>query len=144
MGGTRRGLRARSRTFAAVAPGLAALVAAVRGRAPRGGPAAGGGETRIRPTEPHGGHPAAARTPKSGGVLVMGTDREAAGFDTTVLNTNQAATAIYDSLLKLEDGKPEPYMAESMESPDGGRTWLLGLRDGVRFSDGTPLDAQAV
>ncbi|OLT19442.1 hypothetical protein BJF78_10710 [Pseudonocardia sp. CNS-139] len=35
-------------------------------------------------------------------------------------------------------------MAESLESPDGGRTWQLGLREGVRFSDGTPLDAQAV
>jgi peptide/nickel transport system substrate-binding protein len=75
----------------------------------------------------------------------MGTDREAAGFDPTVQNTNQAALAIYDSLLKLNpDGVAEPYMAESMESPDGGLTWRLGLREGVRFSDGTPLDAQAV
>jgi peptide/nickel transport system substrate-binding protein len=31
-----------------------------------------------------------------------------------------------------------------MDTPDGGKTWVLGLRDGVRFSDGTPLDANAV
>ncbi|MHA6616444.1 ABC transporter substrate-binding protein [Pseudonocardia sp. DLS-67] len=135
--------RGRSRTFAVAAAGLAALLVAGCGAAP-GMDQAPGGESVIRTTNPYGGDPASEGTPKSGGVLVMGTDREAAGFDTTVQNTNQAATAVYDSLLKLDDGKPEPYMAESMESPDGGRTWLLGLRAGVRFSDGTPLDAQAV
>ncbi|OLT21824.1 hypothetical protein BJF78_33815 [Pseudonocardia sp. CNS-139] len=94
---------------------------------------------------PHGGDLAAEGTPRSGGVLVMGTDREAVSFDPTVQNTNQAALAVYDSLLKFdENGVAQPYLAESMETPDGGRTWLMGLRDGVRFSDGTPLDAQAV
>ena len=31
-----------------------------------------------------------------------------------------------------------------MQTSDGGLTWRIGLRDGVVFSDGTPLDAQAV
>lgn len=35
-------------------------------------------------------------------------------------------------------------MAKSMDTADEGRTWRMGLRDGVKFSDGTPLDAQAV
>ncbi|WP_433297543.1 ABC transporter substrate-binding protein [Pseudonocardia sp. CA-142604] len=100
---------------------------------------------RIVATNPYGGNPATEGEPKRGGTLVMGTDREVVSFDTTVQNANQAAMAVYDSLLKLTpDGTPEPYMAESMESPDNGVTWRLALRPGVMFSDGTPLDANAV
>jgi len=100
---------------------------------------------RIVATNPYGGDPATEGEPKRRGTLVMGTDREVVSFDTAVQNANQAALAVYDSLLKLTpDGKPEPYMGESMASPDNGVTWRLGLRPGVMFSDGTPLDANAV
>jgi ABC-type transport system substrate-binding protein len=103
------------------------------------------GTDGISAANAFGGDLAAEGTPRRGGTLVMGTDREAISFDPTVQNTNQAALAIYDSLLKYdENGEPQPYMAESMETSDGGLTWHLGLRDGVLFSDGTPLDAQAV
>jgi ABC-type transport system substrate-binding protein len=102
------------------------------------------GTDGISAVNPFGGDLAAEGTPKSGGTLRMGTDREAVSFDPTVQNTNQAALAVYDSLLKVENGVPEPYLAESMDSADGGLTWRLGLRPGVQFSDGTPLDAQAV
>ncbi|GAA1281549.1 glutathione ABC transporter substrate-binding protein GsiB [Pseudonocardia aurantiaca] len=99
----------------------------------------------ISATNAYGGNLAAEGQPKRGGVLKLGTDREAIGFDPTVQNTNQAALAVYDSLLKLTiEGDAEPYMAESMATTDDARTWRLGLREGVRFSDGTPLDAQAV
>ncbi len=136
---------ARPRVLAAVATGLTALLLAACGAAPGINGAGPGGETGIRTVNPYGGDPATEGTPERGGVLVMGTDREAVGFDPTVQNTNQAALAVYDSLLKLDpDGEPKPYMAESMESTDGGLTWRLGLRDGVRFTDGTPLDADAV
>jgi ABC-type transport system substrate-binding protein len=103
------------------------------------------GTDGIAAVNARGGHLPAEGTPRSGGTLVMGTDREAIGFDPTVQNTNQAAMAVYDSLLKLdENGEPQPYMAESMQTTDGGLTWRMGLRDSVLFSDGTPLDAQAV
>jgi ABC-type transport system substrate-binding protein len=137
----------RSRPFAVAAAGLAAVLVAGCGAAPgiNGAGGSGGGESLIRTINPYGGDPATEGTPKAGGVLVMGTDREAAGFDPTAQNTNQAATAIYDSLMKLgPGGVPEPYLAESMETPDDGATWVMGLREGVQFSDGTPLDADAV
>jgi peptide/nickel transport system substrate-binding protein len=54
--------------------------------------------------------------------------------------------AIYGGLM-VEDpvtGTVEPSMAESLETTDGGTTWELRLRDGVTFSDGNPLDADAV
>lgn len=54
--------------------------------------------------------------------------------------------AIYGGLM-VEDpltGTVGPGLAESLETTDGGTTWQLKLRPGVTFSDGTPLDAQAV
>ncbi|GAY08159.1 ABC transporter substrate-binding protein [Pseudonocardia sp. N23] len=126
--------------FVALLLGLA-LVAACGSATPAGGERTGG----VQATNPNGGDPATEGTPKTGGVLVMGTDREAVGFDPTIQNTNMAAFAVYDSLMKLTpDGGAEPYLARSMDSPDGGATWRMGLREGVTFSDGTPLDAAAV
>lgn len=134
-----------SRLAAGLAAGLAALLLAACGAAPGINGAAAPGESGIRTVNPYGGDLAVEGEPRPGGVLVMGTDREAIGFDPTVQNTNMAALAVYDSLLKLdEQGVAQPYMAESMESPDDGLTWRMGLRDGVRFSDGTPLDADSV
>jgi ABC-type transport system substrate-binding protein len=109
-----------------------------------GGGGAGGGDA-IGAVNPHGGDPATEGQPKRGGTLVLGEDREVVSFDPTVQNTNMAALAVYDSLLKLdEQGHPRPYLAASMTSPDNGLTWRMGLRPGVRFSDGTALDAHAV
>lgn len=54
--------------------------------------------------------------------------------------------AVYGALL-FEDpvaGTIEPSLAESLETTDGGTTWVLKLRPGLTFSDGTPLDAAAV
>ena len=99
----------------------------------------------ITSTNPYGGDPATEGTPKRGGTARIGMDREAVSFDTTVQNTNSAAFAVYDTLLKVNpQGVAEPYMAKSMDTPDGGLTWRLGLREGVMFTDGTPLDAEAV
>ena len=104
------------------------------------GPRARAGSATVNP---YGGDPAAEGQP-SPAARCMGTDREAVSFDPTVQNTNQAALAVYDSLLKFTPGEPEPYLAQSMDSADDGLTWRMGLRPGVRFSDGTPLDAHAV
>lgn len=54
--------------------------------------------------------------------------------------------AIYDLLVRYdsEAGRYEPQLARSLEPGDGGKTWTLTLRDGLTFSDGTPLDASAV
>ncbi|TCK22237.1 ABC transporter substrate-binding protein [Pseudonocardia endophytica] len=132
-----------SRLLALLVAGLAAVLLGACGAAP--GINGGGGGEGIREVNPYGGDLAAEGEPRRGGVLVMGTDREAIGFDPTKQNTNMAALAVFDSLMKLRpDGTAEPYLARSMDTPDAGRTWTMGLRPGVRFSDGTPLDAEAV
>jgi peptide/nickel transport system substrate-binding protein len=95
-------------------------------------------------SQPFGGDPAAEGAPTSGGTLIVGMYTEARSFDPTV-GSNLIASAVYDSLLKMDSkGDPQPYLAESMTTPDNGKTWLLGLREGVTFQDGTPLDADAV
>ena len=124
-----------------VALGVAVLVAAC-GAAP--GRPAGGGEPLVA-VNPYGGDRAAEGEPQRGGTLVLGMTSEITSFDPTVYSGNSAATAVYDSLLRMTPGGGvEPYLARSMDSPDGGRTWLMGLRQGVRFQDGTDLDADAV
>ncbi|WP_406655836.1 ABC transporter substrate-binding protein [Methanolobus sp. ZRKC2] len=52
---------------------------------------------------------------------------------------------IYETLIRLDtDLNIEPGLAESWETPDGGKTWIFHLRDDVYFHDGTPLNADAV
>jgi ABC-type transport system substrate-binding protein len=102
-------------------------------------------EVRIEAVRPYGGDLAAEGTPEPGGTLQIGMDREITSFDPTVQNANPAAFAVYDTLMRLTpDRTVEPYLAESMDTPDDGRTWRMRLRPGVTFSDGTALDADAV
>ncbi|MCX6554797.1 MAG: ABC transporter substrate-binding protein [Candidatus Aminicenantes bacterium] len=53
---------------------------------------------------------------------------------------------IFDTLVRLnpQTTKIEPALAVSWETSPDGRTWTFQLRRGVRFHDGTPLDADAV
>lgn len=53
--------------------------------------------------------------------------------------------AVYDTLVRYdtESNTYEPQLAESLESEDD-TVWTLKLREGVEFTDGTPLDAEAV
>ncbi len=53
---------------------------------------------------------------------------------------------IYDTLMRYDtaSGTYKPQLAKGLAHSDDYRTWTLTLRDGVSFSDGTPLDAAAV
>ena len=64
-------------------------------------------------------------TTARGGELVYGTYGEAPSYDpltTLAVPSHGAANlAIYDSLMRAnQDGGIEPYLAESMETTDGG------------------------
>jgi peptide/nickel transport system substrate-binding protein len=63
-----------------------------------------------------------------------------------VLATHAAVgNALYGQLFTSDEATLaiEPKMADALESRDG-LSWTLTLRDGLRFSDGTPLEADDV
>ncbi|GAA4859733.1 ABC transporter substrate-binding protein [Pseudonocardia benzenivorans] len=96
-------------------------------------------------SHPFGGDPATEGTPQRGGILRYGMDREPVSMDPTVPGYQIADYAVYDPLFRMNaSGDVQPYLAESMTTADGGTTWVLTLRPGVKFQDETPLDADAV
>ena len=51
---------------------------------------------------------------------------------------------IFDALVKKDEHyNLQPWLATSWEQPDA-LTWVFHLRDGVRFQDGRPLEAEDV
>ena len=93
-------------------------------------------------------------TAKKGGSLTVLEDSAFAGAWPAGLdpatNTNGAANqpymnSIYGQLFKLDEkGKIVPELATGWKYEDGGKTVKVTLRQGVKFSDGTPFDADAV
>ncbi|MFC3282289.1 ABC transporter substrate-binding protein [Litchfieldella rifensis] len=92
----------------------------------------------------------AGGTPKRGGRI-----RVAAHATSTAdtLDPAKGATGIdyvrhamfYNGLTEFNERLiPQPSLAESFETSDGGTTWLFTLRRGVTFHDGKPLSAADV
>ncbi len=61
------------------------------------------------------------------------------------LNEGVVLRHVMEPLLELgPDGKFKPVLAESWKVSDDGLTWTFKLRQGVKFHDGTPFNAEAV
>jgi peptide/nickel transport system substrate-binding protein len=94
-----------------------------------------------------------AKPKKGGSITVLEETAFAgawpAGLDPAT-NTNGAANqpymnSIYGQLFKLnEKGKIVPELATGFAYKDGGKTVEINLRQNVKFTDGTPFDAEAV
>lgn len=88
--------------------------------------------------------------PQSGGIAEYGVYSEMRGFDPVQLSLVgtgiERAAAVMDTLLYRDEITDEvkPKLAQSIATTDNGTTWVLGLREGVTFTDGEPLDADAV
>jgi peptide/nickel transport system substrate-binding protein len=101
---------------------------------------------------PDEGAPATTTTTAAvapGGSLAVGIEGEVDDVDPAqgVLSYSAltVAMAVFDPLLvERSDGEVVPYLASSFEGNDDGTAWTIGLREGVTFSDGAPLDAAAV
>ena len=52
---------------------------------------------------------------------------------------------VYDRLVYIDDeGLPQPWIAESWEISDDGKVITFKIREGIKFHDGTDVDANAV
>ncbi len=85
--------------------------------------------------------------PKSGGSVRMSlADSDVTSFDPIVPFDNMSIWTmvhIYDQLvIPGKDGTSiEPGAADTWKTSPDGKTWVLHIRDGVTFADGTPLTA---
>jgi peptide/nickel transport system substrate-binding protein len=82
-------------------------------------------------------------------VVVVGMEAEPPGLDpgqALGLHTLRVTYQIFETLVTTPDDSTDvvPGLAESWQTSPDGLTWTFRLRRGVRFHDGTPLDAQAV
>ena len=89
-----------------------------------------------------------AATPTAGGTLQVDLSAAPNCIDPAVaLSANERAVvrASVDSLLDMDSsGELVPWLAESWDVNDDATQVVFHLRDGVTFSDGTPLTAEAV
>jgi ABC-type transport system substrate-binding protein len=93
-----------------------------------------------------------ARTPgrpRRGGGLTFATEAEINSFDPRVGAWDATgltyARAVYDPLfVQAADGSIQPYLALSIAPNTDYTEWTMKLRPGVRFHDGSPLDANTV
>jgi peptide/nickel transport system substrate-binding protein len=92
-----------------------------------------------------GGGSGAAATKDA--TLRIGTSADAQSLDPPNFSLNAdfaRLDLVYDSLIKIGDNNSlKPGLATSWKQ-DSGTEWTFEIRQGVKFSDGTALDAQAV
>ena len=84
-----------------------------------------------------------------GGTLVFAGAADPVVLDGALVSDGESLrviTQIFETLVALKPGttEPEPGLAESWEANDDGTVWTFKIRDGVKFHDGTDLDAEAV
>jgi peptide/nickel transport system substrate-binding protein len=86
-------------------------------------------------------------TPTPGGRLSIAISNDPSPVDPLSLVTptdREVALAVYEPLVELgKDGQLVPGLALSWDAPDA-QNWTVKLRPNVKFSDGTPFNADAV
>lgn len=91
----------------------------------------------------------ASGSPVSGGAVKFALEAESDGFNPTTnrwaVSGHMVGSAVFDPLASYDEtGKAQPYLAKSFTPSADYRTWTIELRPNVNFSDGTPVDANAV
>jgi peptide/nickel transport system substrate-binding protein len=81
--------------------------------------------------------------------LVFATTADVVGMSPILTNDTQSSAItdqVYETLFTRKGdnfGEVVPLLAESYETPDDN-TWVIKLKKGIKFHDGTPFNAQAV
>ncbi|WP_024793930.1 ABC transporter substrate-binding protein [Tomitella biformata] len=143
-------LSSRGRASIAAVVVLGSLVLASCASGGSDGATAGGGSDDATTmgligNQPDGGDPI------SGGKLTYASYSPIASLDPTVTMPSGATgaselSAVYDVLARWDpvDDTFKPQLAQEITPNEDFTSWTVTLRDGVNFSDGTPLNAEAV
>ncbi|MEU0557757.1 ABC transporter substrate-binding protein [Dactylosporangium sp. NPDC006015] len=84
-------------------------------------------------------------TPKTGGTIVYGHVQEPPCIFGGWIQQAYISRQVLDGLVTLaEDGSVQPWLATKWAASADGLTYTFTLKDGVKFTDGTPVDAEAV
>ena len=90
----------------------------------------------------------AAETIASGGRLVVAMTNPITATEPAmrhIVEETEILSTVFETLLTTDaDGQLVPALADEWSLTDGARSASLRLRAGVKFSDGTPLTAEAV
>ena len=89
-----------------------------------------------------------AQQPRSGGSLSISLETDLPTLDPigfASFNDREAGIILYDTLLDIDSkGKIVPHLAEKLDAAPDATWFKVTLRSGVKFHDGTPLEAAAV
>ncbi len=82
-------------------------------------------------------------------MAVLGMILEPPGLDPTIAAAAAIGEVVHYNIFEglthiNQDGVVTPLLAESWEATPDGKVYTFKLRAGVKFSDGSPLDAEAV
>ena len=90
---------------------------------------------------------AAESRPHYGGTLRIAVREVPPSLDPATLAASGPpglSSLIFETLTTLDDrGRPQPLLADSWQAEPGNQRWRISLRAGIKFADGTPLDANA-
>jgi peptide/nickel transport system substrate-binding protein len=93
--------------------------------------------------------PASATSRRDPATVIVGRPADALSLDPGRVGDNESVEVveqIFETLLTYDAAAREvrPGLASSWKVSDDGRVWTFALRQGIRFHDGTALDAAAV
>ncbi|WP_116999925.1 ABC transporter substrate-binding protein [Desertimonas flava] len=111
-----------------------------------------GGVASATTEPPAGSEPAATAEPQRGGKAVVVFSGQPASLDPQLQRVSfcfaecSASSAVFASLAYMNpiSGEVELYFLESLEPNEDASVWTMRLHPSIKFSDGTPLDAEAI
>jgi peptide/nickel transport system substrate-binding protein len=150
-GSDRAGQRRNSRTLVALLSGLALLVTAACSSGTSQDDSQGNSSTAATTASTSGGATqsgAGEGTTGEGETFTIGAPVDFNTLDPAQQDTGAVMNVLmydWETLVFINsDGSLAPHLATEWTTSDDGMAITLSLRDGVKFHDGTPFDAEAV